>query len=65
MIPWHQSFIRDNYGRLTPLEIAEHLGLEFRRVTQFIDKNKLEPHKFFVAPAVKKATLDDVYWKPE
>lgn len=48
----------------TPLEAAEALNLDFRRVTAFCDLNKLAPRKFFIAKDIRKSTYADAFWEP-
>ena len=48
--------------RWSPLEIAEELGLTFRQVCNFIDRNCLRKMDIAVAKGIRKATRVDSYW---
>lgn len=61
----HAEFITYHIKDFTPLELAEGLGLTFKQVADFCDRESLEYPYFRIARRVKKATLADAYYPPE
>jgi len=55
-------FLNSNHS---PLEIAEALDLDFRRVCAFLDKEGLTKKQFAIARFVRKAVASDAYWPPK